>query len=83
MKFIEWGIKDNDFAYKDVEVDGIPKNSRANVRERYFRVYMPWWRRMYNVDDDREGLYQPCFHFYWHEHPASRGMCTVARWGWQ
>jgi hypothetical protein len=75
MKFLEWGIKDNDF--------GIPQTARSAVKERYIRVYLPWFRKRYCFNTDEELPMQPCFHVYWHPHPGSHGMCTVARWGWQ
>jgi hypothetical protein len=83
VKFLEYGIQDNTWAAKTYDrASESTVTELRPVKEHFVRIHMPWKRPFYNASDDVEGLYHPCFHFYWHRHPTVPGF-GFARWGWQ
>ena len=83
MKFLEYGIQDNTWAAKHYQPeDGSTKVELRPVEERYLRVYMPWKRKIYCINDDQPHISQPCWHVYWHGNGGLGGV-RFARWGWQ
>lgn len=78
---LKFGTKDYQFADKTWEADGTTYVKLVHTQEKYLYIFMPWLRRIYNINTDTFERRCPRFGIWWHKHP-NHSFVTFARFGW-
>lgn len=83
MKLIEYGTQPGTWASKVYDCNtGKCEVELHAVIEHYFRLYLPWKRKIFVINVDDVVYQQPCWSVYWHAHPSVPSV-HFARWAWQ